>query len=163
MANQIYYTKEKLYNGDILLTKGEICTDEYTCIKKANGNLLLKKLRYKLTNMNNIDDHEFAHSLVMFISLNDKELHNFKYTSIRDCVYKIIGDGMQIIKNSILNIKLPELNTKGFTYNSTIGISVQGADSNKTIREIIIQCQKNNIWLSIKIKLNNGELIWFII
>jgi hypothetical protein len=157
------YIEQKLDNGDILLVKKEIYTDEYTWDRQPNGDLLLKKIKYDLITLDNINTYEFSHSLIMSVLLNDEQFDGIKYRTIRNHVYGIIGDGLCVIKNSILNIKLPELNTKGFTYNPVLGISVQGADSNKTIKEIILQCKKNNISLNMQIKLNTNKLVCVIV
>jgi hypothetical protein len=159
MLSNVYYAEHKLEDGNILLVKKDIYTDEYTWERQPNGDLLLKPVKNDLITFDNLDDYEFSHSIVMYISINDEEIHEFKYRKIRDCVYNTIGDGLKVIKNSILNVKLPELNNKGFTYNPELGISVQGADSNKTMKEIILQCQKNNISLTMKIKLDTDKIV----
>jgi hypothetical protein len=153
------YTKKKMDDGTILLVKNDIFTDEYTWKRQHNGNLLLTPVKNDLITLDNIKNYEFSHSMIMDVSLNGEEIKEFKYRKIRDCVYNTIGDGLTVIKNSILNIKLPELNSRGFTYNSELGISVQGADSNRTMKEIILQCQKNNISLNMKIKLDDDKIV----
>ena len=65
----------------------------------------------------------------------------------------MIDNGSRIIKNTILNIKTIRTTDCGFRYNKKIGLSIQGADANKTFNEIINQCEKNNIKYELKIKI----------
>ena len=159
MLTAVYYTGQKLDNGNILLVKKEIYIDEYTWNQQPNGDLLLSPIKYDLITLDNINEYEFSHSQIVSVSVNNEEIQEIKYRKICDHVYNIIGDGLRVIKNSLLNIKLPELNTKGFTYNPILGISVQRADSNKTLKEILVQCQKNNIILNMKIKLETDKVV----
>ncbi len=82
-----------------------------------------------------------------------------KYKSILEQIYYIINDGTKIIKNTILNIKTINKNDEGFKYLDNIGISIQGADSNKSLFEIINQSIINEIKIFIKIKLINENII----
>ena len=45
----------------------------------------------------------------------------------------------------VLNIKTIKFNDNGFHYHKNIGLSIQRADATKTMKEIINQCNKNNI------------------
>jgi hypothetical protein len=87
--------------------------------------------------------------------LNDDEITKLKYKSILENIYKIINDGIKIIKNSKLNIKTINKLDEGFYYLEDLGISIQGVDSNKCLLEIINQCIENEISLIMKIKLND--------
>ena len=78
-----------------------------------------------------------------------------------ELVYEQIGDGVQIIKNSIMNIKTIEIHTKGYTWYPELGISVQGVDTNKALLEIVTQCQKNKI--NIEITLFKDRIIKIIV
>ena len=60
---------------------------------------------------------------------------------------------------SLLLNKTIKKENDGFYYLDTIGISVQGVDSNKCLSEIINQCINNYIKLSMKIKLVDGSII----
>jgi len=56
----------------------------------------------------------------------------------------MINDGALIIKHSKLKIKTVKVTLRGSWYPEW-GISVQGVDLNHDMREIVAQCQKNNI------------------
>ena len=81
------------------------------------------------------------------------------YTSILKKVYQTIGDASKIIKSSMLNIVVSSKTDKGFMYMNDLGISVQRVDANKTLREIISQCTKNKIKLSLKIQLADNNIV----
>lgn len=42
-----------------------------------------------------------------------------------------------ILQNTILNISQQEIYDKGFEYYTNLGISIQGADARRTLKEII--------------------------
>ncbi len=144
----------KLDNGDILLRKIVIDDANYTVINKGNGDKLLKKItNINVTDIKNIKDYNFKKSIISKCLINDEEFNKLKYKSILEQIYKTINDGTKIIKNTKLNIKTIRKEDEGFYYLDNIGISVQGVDSNKCLLEIINQCIRNEIELSMKIKL----------
>jgi hypothetical protein len=147
------YKFTELDNGDILLHKIIIDTINYTIINKENGDKLLKKTAHiNITDIKDIKDYDFKKSIILECLLDNKEFNKLKYKSILEQIYKLINDGTRIIKNTKLNIKTLKKEDEGFYYLDNIGISVQGADSNKCLLEIINQCIENEIELSMKIK-----------
>jgi len=150
------YKFTELDNGDILLHKIIINTINYTIINKENGDKLLKKTAHiNITDIKDIKEYDFKKSIILECLLDNKEFSKLEYKSILEQIYKLINDGTRIIKNTKLNIKTLKKEDEGFYYLDNIGISVQGADSNKCLLEIINQCIENEIELSIKIKLIN--------
>jgi hypothetical protein len=145
------YTIINLYNGDILLEKLILDNINYTITNLDNGDKLLKKI----THINIIDVKNIKKSIILECLIDNKELNKLKYKLILEQIYKIINDGSKIIKNTKLNIKTIKKEDEGFYYLDTLGISVQGVDSNKCILEIINQCIENEIDLFMKIKLIN--------
>jgi hypothetical protein len=71
-------------------------------------------------------------------------------------IYEIINDGSNIIKNTILNIKTLEKKDDGFYYLKDLGISVQGVNSNKCLKEIFIQAKQGKIKLRMTVYPLNG-------
>lgn len=146
------YKFTKLDNGDILLQKIIIDNTNYTIINKENGDKLLKKITHiNITDIKDIKDYNFKKSSISECSIDNKKFNKLKYKSILEQIYKLINDGTKIIKNTKLNIKTIKKEDDGFCYLDNIGISVQSVDSNKCLLEIINQCIKNEIELSIKI------------
>ena len=150
------YKFTELDNDDILLHKIIIDTINYTIINKDNGDKLLKKINHiNITDIKAIKDYDFKKSIILECLIDNKEFNKLKYKSILEQIYKLINDGTKIIKNTKLNIKTLKIEDEGFYYLDNIGISVQGAESNKCLLEITNQCIENKIGLSIKIKLIN--------
>jgi len=148
------YKFTKLDNGDILLQKIVIDNIKYTVINKENGDKLLKKnTNINITDIKDVKDYDFKKSIISDCSIDNKKFGKLKYKSILEQIYKTINDGTKIIKNTKLNIKTIKKEDDGFYFLDIIGISIQGVDSNKCLLEIINQCDKNGIDLSMKIKL----------
>lgn len=63
---------------------------------------------------------------------------------------------VDILTNTTLNIKQEQINDKGFNYYPSLSLSIQGAESIRTLREIIniIRFKKHNIELKLKLKHN---------
>jgi hypothetical protein len=147
-----------LDNGDILLEKNYIDTSKYNIVNKDNGDILLKTITIdKIVCIDELKKYDFAKSQINSIIINNKKLTKCKYKSILTYIYLIINNGSKIIKDSLLNIKTTFCNENGFNYYPKLGISIQGIDSNKCLKEICNQCIKNNIKLEMNIKLNNNK------
>ena len=149
-----------LDNGDILLQKNIIDNTNYIIIEKENGDKLLKKITsINITDIKDIKDYDFKKSIILKCLINNEDFNKLKYKLILEQIYKLIKDGVKIIKNTKLNIKTIKKEDEGFYYLDNIGISIQGVDSNKCLLEIINQCLENQIKLSMKIKLINNITI----
>ena len=144
-------------NGNILLEKVNIDINDYTIINEENGNKLLKKITdVEIKDIRDIRNCDFKKSSIIECIINEIVFNKLKYKSILEQIYKQINDGAKIIKKTKLNIKTIKKEDEGFYYLDDIGISIQGADSNKCILEILNQCIENEISLSMKIKLINS-------
>lgn len=155
----IYKFKE-LSNGDILLEKVNIDENLYTIINQENDDILLKKIStINITDIKDIKNHDFKKSEILSCFVNNKEINRLKYKCVLEEVYHIINDGSSIIKKTKLNIKTIRKENEGYYYLELLGISVQGADSNKCISEICNQCIENEIPFKMNIKLYNNILI----
>ena len=104
-------------------------------------------------------NYDFGKSIILECLLNDKKMTKNKYKSTLYNIYNLINDKMKIIKNTKLNIIALKKVDNGFYYSDNLGISVQGADSNKCLLEIITQCIENKIKLYMKIKLIDNNII----
>ena len=135
-----------LDNGDILLQKIIIDNTNYIIIEKENGDKLLKKITsINITDIKDIKDYDFKKSIILKCLINNEDFNKLKYKLILEQIYKLIKDGVKIIKNTKLNIKTIKKEDEGFYYLDNIGISIQGVDSNKCLLEIINQCLENKI------------------
>ena len=106
------YKITELDNGDLIMEKFEIDKNIFNVIKKDNGkNLLKRKIKEKITNIESLKNYDFKKSEILKCILDDEKVLKNKYKSILENVYGIIGDGTKIIKNTKLkkNRWLPEL------------------------------------------------------
>ena len=140
-------------------TKIIIDNTDYDIYPQENGDLLLKPKIIKISDMDRLKEYDFCNSIIISCKINNDILNKNKYKPILNYIYNIINNGTKIIRNTTLNIKTIKYNIRGYYYLQDLGISIQGADSNKSIYEIVNQCNKNNIRLNIKIKLDDNKLI----
>lgn len=157
MLFDVVYTEQKQTNGDILLVKSKLYTDEVIAQRQPNGDILLKKVT--IVKPDDIDSWDFRGAKIQRAVLNNgPELVKPNFKKLYEAVHAHIGDGVQIIKHSVLKLKTIEDTTKGFSWYPELGISVQGVDANKAMKEAVTQCQKNDIDLEITI-LNDYQII----
>ena len=159
------YKYKNLDNGDILLEKVNINTNNYIIENKESGDKVLKKIQnVTITNILELKNYDFKKSLIMSCIINDNtDEIKLKYRSILEFVYKIINDGAKIIKNTKINIKTIKKIDEGFTYIDELGISVQGVESNKCLYEILHQCIENEINIKLQIKTFDNLIIYVIL
>jgi len=130
---------QQIINGNLVLTRITPFIDEPTLFKKnLRGSTIVE---CKINNIN-IDIHKYKKLLIYVYSTTDIET---------------------IIQNTILKISRQEIYDKGFEYYKQLGISIQGADARRTIKEIINIIKIKNYTMELKIKLKNDEIIRFII
>jgi hypothetical protein len=161
------YKVEEIDENTLKLTKLNISRDEYDKKVLENGDILL--VRKNIIYLNSYEEYNHIRTqynlnnsniLLCNINYNQTDEYKLKYKSILNYIYKnIINDGVKIIKNSILHISTIKKETEGFYYIEELGISVQGADANKCLHEIINQCHHNNIHITILLRLMNGQRI----
>lgn len=131
-------------NGDILLTKKQVEKQ----VVKQDAKIIKSVLEIK--------NYDLKKSQIISCSINNIPCVKLKYGQVRDEIYKIIGDGATIIKKSNLHIKTFKKVTEGFVWMPELGISVQRAESNKTIIEIMEQTKCHGIVLRMQIRLIDG-------
>ena len=132
------YTQQ-IINGNLVLTRIIPVVDEATLFQKnLRGSNILE---CKINNINN-DIKKYKKLLINLYFTTDMET---------------------ILQNTILNISQQEIYDKGFEYYTNLGISIQGADTRRTLKEIINIIKIKNYSMELKIKLKNDEVIRFII
>lgn len=160
MLFDVVYIAQEQPNGDILLAKKNLYTDEVIAQRQPNGDILLKRLT--TVDPNDISKWDFKGSKIQSAVFNDDPRSEIwptpSFKKLYTVIHEQIGDGAQIIKHSVLNIKTLEDVEKGFSWYPSLGISVQGVDANKAIFEAITQCQKNDIGLELTIMVKNQTI-----
>jgi hypothetical protein len=121
-----------------------------------NGNLILTK---KEKNKEDIFINDFKKSQILFCNINNIKLNLSKYKQILEYIYDYIDNKNHIKDNTILNIEDGNISERGFKYIEKYNFSVQGAESNKTLKEIINICSSCAINIKLKIKLENDKII----
>ncbi len=148
------YIEQKQNNGDILLVKKNLYIDEYICKRQPNGDILLKKVT--IIDPDDIYKYDFKGSKIQHVRFNrSSELLKPGFKKLYEEVHKQIGDGVQIIRHSVLSIKTIEYTTKGYCWYPDLGISIQGVDANKALKETVTQCRQNDINLEITILIDD--------
>ena len=143
----------------------DINYNKYKIIKNDDGSILLKP-KIKVIQVDFIDvlnDFNFKKSTIESVYINDEEyteISNYRKLLIE--IYLKINNGVKIIKNSIINLSTLEVKDKGFSYLEEIGISFQGIDSNKAMKEIFNQSIKNSIKLKVSVKHSNDKIICYL-
>jgi len=130
---------QQIINGNLVLTRTTPFINEATLFQKnLRGSTIVE---CKINNINN-DMHKYKKLLIYLYSTTDIET---------------------ILQNTILNISQQEIYDKGFEYYNQLGVSIQGADARRTLKEIINIIKIKNYSMELKIKLKNDEIIRFII
>jgi hypothetical protein len=130
---------QQIINGNLILTRIIPFINEATLFQKnLIGSTIIE---CKINNVNN-NIHKYKKLLIYLYSTTDTET---------------------ILQNTTLNISREEEYLKGFKYYTNLGISIQGADARRTLKEIINIVQIKNYSMELKIKLNNDEVIRFIV
>ena len=116
--------------------------------------------------VNYLSEEELFTKIIEFSKIKKCKINNenitlSRYKTILNYIYNKM-DRKNIIKNTKLNCKEEEINCKGFKYYENFKFSIQGADAEKTLSEIInmIKINKWNMEIQIELKENN-EIINF--
>ena len=153
MERLLYTVAEE--NKDEIIFKPFICDFKYEIKELKDGSIIYKKIKEILVKTeNDILKYHFRFSKLVECYINGKLINIKTYRKLLIYIYKLIGDGVRIIKNTTENIKIGKYTEKGFNYIHDLGISFHGNDSKKTLKEILHQCFLNNIKIECKIKLN---------
>ena len=84
-----------------------------------------------------------------------------KYKPLLLLIYSKITNIDLIIKNTLLNISTEEIYERGFDYYPDLKLSIQGAESKRTLFEIINMIKINKFHIDLQIQLKNNDIINF--
>lgn len=121
-----------------------------------NGNMILTRKEKK---KEDIFINDFKKSQILSCYINNIKLDLNKYKQILEYIYDYINDKDIIKDNTILNIEDGNINNRGFKFMEKYNFSVQGAESNKTLKEIINICSTCNMNIRLQIKLESNKII----
>lgn len=139
---------------DEIILKPFMCDFKYEKIKRDDGTLVYKRIK-EVTIENSIDlmNKEFTHSKLIRCFINGEIVDISSYRPLLTYIYNLINDGVLIIKHTTENIKIGKHTDKGFNYLEKLGISFHGNNAYYTLKEILHQCEMNNIKIECKILL----------
>jgi hypothetical protein len=103
--------------------------------------------------------NDFKKSQILSCYINNIKLDLNKYKQILEYIYDYINDKDIIKDNTILNIEDGNISDRGFKFIEKYNFSVQGAESNKTLKEIINICLTCDINIKSSIKLESNKII----
>ncbi|ATZ80234.1 hypothetical protein BMW23_0176 [Bodo saltans virus] len=164
----ILFNKNKKEQSYIDFCKFDIEENEYVEIKMIEKDEIIKKnyclnfAAYDIANKikyTDVNKFDFTQSKIIECKINSKNHDRLNYRNILMKVYELLNDKNLIKKNTIINIEFGKYTEKGYKYIEELDMSLQGTDSNMTIKEIINQCKKNKIKIHMKIIMNDGKEI----
>ena len=126
-----------------------------------NGNLVLTRI-IQAIDETTLFQKELKGSTITECKINNVNYNIHKYKKLLIYLYSTT-DIETILRNTILNIFQQEIYDKGFKYYKEFGVSIQGTDSRRTLKEIITIVKIKKDSMELKIKLQNDEIISFII
>lgn len=103
---------------------------------------------------------DLTKSVIAECKINNENIKIKKYQKLLVFIYSTI-DKTTIVKNTTLNVLETEKRDKGFKYYKCFELSIQGNNSKNTLFEVINISKIKKYKLEIKIKLFNGEIIYF--
>jgi hypothetical protein len=135
----IHEFTQQITNGDLVLTRTTQFVDETRLFQK-----------------------DILGSIIIECKINNINYKLYKYKKILIHLYSTT-DTETILQNTILNISQEKMYEKGFKFYTQLGVSIQGADARRTLKEIIniSKIKKYSVELKIKLK-NENEVIRFI-
>ena len=101
-------------------------------------------------------------SKLTYSCLCDNKLPIGSYNTLLVKVYSQITKE-NILQHATMNVSPDKLCDKGFHYYEELGVSIQGADASRTLKEIINMAKKFQLALELKIQLNSGEIVQFMV
>ena len=122
-----------------------------------NGSLVLTRINPIITEAE-LFQKNLRGSMITECKINNVVIDVKKYRKLLIHLYSTT-DRNTILQNTILNIVALEKYDKGFEYYAEIGLSIQGADSRRTLREIINIIRLKGWSLELKIILVSTDII----
>ncbi len=164
MKKIIYELKEVKQDGTIIYNKKIIDENLYD-VAMNNDELILKPkpIQIKIKKLDDFDKNleNFRGSRILDCFIDGKRPFDNNYSCILKDIYKIIGKGKIIAKQTLLNFETIEKKDKGFEFLENLGISIQRKESLYMFEEILNQCIKSGIKIKIEIKFLSGKIIHY--
>lgn len=128
----------------------QVNTDEY---------YLENKLNYKEIKSKSLGKYDFTGCIIKQCLLDNNLIQIKSLNKLLEKVYLLINNKEQIKKNSLLNIEFIQNDIRGWNQIKKLGISYPKPKSNMLIYEMIKQLETANINISLKLELENDQLV----
>jgi hypothetical protein len=125
----------------------------------ADEYYLEKKLNYKEINFKSLSKYDFTGCTINQCLINNNLVQVKSLNKLLEKVYLIINNRDQIKKTSLINIEFIQNNIRGWNHIKKLGISYPKPKSNMIIHEISKQLELANINMSLKLELENDQLV----
>jgi hypothetical protein len=126
-----------------------------------NGNLVLTRINPFIEECT-LFQKDLRGSVIIDCKINNEFVDVKKYKKLLLILYSTT-DVETILQNTILNISKQEIYEKGFEYYNQLGLSIQGSDARRTLKEIIIFLKLKSYNMDLTIKLKSDETVRFMI
>ena len=158
-GNKPKLINEELYNeycdkNEIMLIKNFI---EELAIQDTNFNDSIIDDTVYINELSDINTYSFTKTKILSCKLNNIYVKKLSFKNILYEVYFLINDIEKVKLVTSVKILEGERKNKGFYYIDNLNISVQCVSADKAIKELLNQCNKNNIAITIEIKLINEK------
>jgi hypothetical protein len=125
----------------------------------ADEYYLEKKLNYKEINFKSLSKYDFTGCIIKQCILDNNLIQIKSLNKLLEKVYLIINNRDQIKKNSLINIEFIHNDIRGWNQIKKLGISYPKPKANMIIHEISKQLESANINISLKLELENDQLV----
>jgi hypothetical protein len=127
----------------------------------VNGNLVLTRI-CQFLDEKTLFQKKLEGSHIIECKINKINIGINKYNTLLKYLYSST-DLQTIQQNTSLNTSYKEedRNKRGYTYYKRLGISIQGVNARRTLKEIINIVKIKNFHMELTIKLDNDEIIRF--
>ena len=122
-----------------------------------DGNLILTK-KIKSIGEGQLLEKELSGMKIVKCKINNIDINLYTFRAIIINLYHQVNRNI-LLQTKTLNISQEEKNENGFKYYPSLKISVQYADSPKTLKAIITIIKLQNYNMEMTLKLKNDEIV----
>ena len=122
-----------------------------------DGNLILTK-KIKSIGEGQLLEKELSGMKIVKCKINNIDINLYTFRAIIINLYHQVNRNI-LLQTKTLNISQEEKNENGFKYYPSLKISVQGADSSKTLKAILTIIKLQNYNMEMTLKLKNDEIV----
>ena len=131
--------------------------DQYT-VEIMNGTLIATRKTHFLTE-EELFKKDLVDNSLLECKINNEVVNvRLKYASLLKYILLPMPTET-ILEHTRLNMVRGEKKVKGYRYNEDLGLSIQGVDGPKTLKEVFNMARVKGLSLLLKIKLNTGNIV----